>query len=362
MKNLENKKIIQMKNITQYMRSIIVYLGIIIISITVKGQVQINAINADPSAKSITRDPLGSTIIGNAVLKFKFTNEATSSNNTGQIPAGSVRLTLSFPGAFAYTSVNNIPKFVVEDADSDPYGVVHLVNNQLILEGEIIDLLINVRSIANESGDVTFNVDRTSPIIVNNLSTANDNAEAEFEAFTVLPVNLKDFAAQKQNCTANLSWRVSNETNIVSYVMEVSNDKGASYQPIKTFTANNVSREQTYSMSYPMTNGNAYLYRIKINELSGQYTYSPIARISSGCGDAANEVLVYPSPAKSGITLSVSNPALINTRATIIDMVGKIHSSFIITTNTKLIAVDKLPAGMYMIRLDDGTSTKFLKQ
>ncbi len=366
MKSLKNAKTYQMNNFIQhiagcYKQQVVVLLGILLSSLNVEAQIPPNAINADPSAKAVTQVPLGSTIVGNAVLKFKFTNEATSTNSTGQIPAGSVRLTLSFPGQFAYSSVNDIPKFIVEDEDTEPFGVVHLVNNQLILEGEIIDLLVNVRSVANGTGTVTFNADRTSPIIVGNLLTSNDNTSTNFSAAVVLPVNLYDFAAQKQNCTANLSWKTANEVNISNYTVEVSDDRGASYRTVGTVNANNIASERSYNMSYQMSGNTAYLYRIRINELSGSYSYSTVARINSGCGKG-NEISLYPSPALTNVTLSVSDNALINTKATIVDVTGKTHLSFMVTANTKNIDVSKLPAGMYIIRLDDGSSAKFMKQ
>lgn len=367
MKKLLISKTCQMKNITQQttlcrLKHLVVCLGILLISLKVNAQIPPNAVNADPSAKAITQVPLGSTIVGNAVLKFKFTNESTSSNNTGQIPPNSVRLTLSFPGQFAYNSVNDIPKFVVEDEDTEPYGVVHLVNSELILEGEIIDLLINVRSVAIGTGTVTFNADRTTPVTVGNLLTSNDNTSSNFSATTVLPVSILDFNAQKQNCTANLSWKTANETNIERYVVEMSNDRGINYTAIGTFNAANSDGERAYTMSYQMNNNSAYLYRIKIQELSGNYVYSPVARISSGCGKANNEVLAYPSPAVSSVTLSVSNDALINTKATLLDVAGKTHMNFIITANTKNIDITKLPPGMYIIRLEDGSNARFMKQ
>lgn len=357
------KKILQLRVLCN-VKHLILCIGLFSLASFNKIYAQIppNAVNADPAARAITQVPLGTMIVGNGVLKFRFTNEATSTNGTGQIPAGSVRLTMSFPGQYAFSSVNSIPKFAVEDADTGPNGVVHLVNNALILEGEVLDLLLNVRTITVGSGAVTFNTDRVSPITVANLLTANDNSTSTFSTTIVLPVNLVDFNAQKQNCTAKLSWKTAAETNIDNYVVEVSNDRGATYFPVQTIDATNSSSERLYSSTYQMTNNNAYLYRIRINELSGNYSYSPVARISSGCGPSTGDVIVYPSPALSDVTLSVSDQKLINTRANIIDISGKIHMNFIITANTKNIDVSKLPPGMYMIRMQDGTSARFMKQ
>lgn len=368
MKNLKNAKLCQMKNflyahVPGKSWQLILLAGIFNL-LTASGlyaQIPPNAVNADPAARAITQVPLGSMIIGNGVLKFRFTNEATSTNNTGEIPAGSVRLTISFPGQYAFTSVNDIPKFSVEDAETTAYGVVHLVNNALILEGEVLDLLLNVRTITVGSGAVTFNTDRVTPITVANLLTSNDNSTATFSTTTVLPVSLTDFTAWKQNCTANLSWKTSNETNISGYVVEMSEDRGASYRSIATIEAANSSAERTYSTSYQMSSNSPYLYRIRINELSGSHSYSTIARINSGCGKG-NDITLYPSPAVTNVTLSVSDNALLNTRATIVDVTGKTHQSFMVTANTKNIDVSKLPAGMYIIRLNDGSSARFMKQ
>jgi hypothetical protein len=368
MKNLKNAII--MKNFLQLqvlckskIKNLLLLIGLFGLSSTTKIYAQIppNAVNADPAARAITQVPLGSMIVGNGVIKFRFTNEATSTNNTGQIPAGSVRLTISFPGNYAFNSANDIPKFAVEDAETTAYGTVHLVNNSLILEGEVLDLLLNVRTVIAGSGAVTFNADRVTPITVANLLTSNDNSTATFSTTAVLPVSITEFTARKQNCTANLSWKTSNEINISNYVVEMSDDRGASYRNIGTVAATNTAVEKTYNTSYQMTGSNAYLYRIRINELSGSYSYSPVARINTGCGKG-NEISVYPSPAISNITLSVSDDAFINTKATIIDVSGKTHMSFIINANSKNIDVSKLPAGMYVIRLDDGSNARFMKQ
>lgn len=364
---MKNSKICQMKKFIQPMilskiKPFILSIGLFTASFSGFGQIPPNAVNADPAARAITQVPLGSIIVGTAVLKFRFTNEATSTDNTGQIPVNSVRLTISFPGQYAFTSINDIPKFALEDADTAPYGVVHLVNNQVILEGEVLDLLLNVRGITMGTGAVTFNTDRVTPITVANLLTSNDNSSGSFTTTGTLPVSITDFSAQKQNCTANLSWKTANETNISSYVVEMSNDRGATYSAIGTVNAANSDGERTYQLTYQMNNNNAYLYRIKIVELSGGYSYSTVARISSGCGKANNEVLAYPSPAKSTVTLSVGNDALINTKASLLDVAGKTHMNFIITANTKSIDITKLPPGMYVIRLEDGSSARFMKQ
>lgn len=324
-------------------------------------QIPPNAVNADPAAKAISQVPLGSTIVGNGVLRFRFVNEATSTNNTGQIPANSVRLTISFPGAYAYTSVSNIPKFVVEDADDNPYGVVHLVNNELILEDESVDLELNVRAISNGAGSVTFNADRVSPITVANALTGNDNSSALFSAALPLPVTIVDFNAQKNNCTAKLKWTAHNETNIDKYTVECSKDNGLTYQSVGMVNAQSGHGETGYEFSHQMTDAKAYFYRIKIIEQSGAIAYSNVAIINSGCGNGRSWSL-YPTIAANEVTIQFSDNAQINTRATILDAAGRVYSIATIKNNTEKINISKLSAGLYIIKLQDGSIARFIKE
>ena len=335
----------------------------LLLQLTTKAQIPPNAVNADPSAKSITKVPLGSLINGTAVMKFKFTNEATSVNSTGEVPANSVRLTISFPGQFAFLSVNSIPKFTVEDADPAPFGVVHLVNNTLLLEGEVVDLLLNVRGTAVGSGTVTFNSDRITPIIVGNVQTSNDNSSAIFTTTGVLPLKLLSFTAQKQACTANLAWKTTNEVNVDHFEVEMSDNGGTTFTRVGTVPqAITTSMEKNYSFSYAMQSGKAHLFRIKIiDKESGNISYSPIARINSGCSTTQDVVSVYPSPAKSGITLNVTDASLFNTKAAVVDVNGRLQLNFIVSGTAVDVDVSKLAPGMYMIRLMNGTSVRFLK-
>lgn len=338
---------------------------IILASITQLSNAQIppNAVNADPSAKSITRSPLGSSIDGLAVLKFRFSNEATSVNSTGQIPPNSVRLTISFPGQYTFHSVNSIPKFVMEDAENTPFGVVHLVNNALILEGEVNDLLLNVKGITPGSGTVTFNADRITPIIVGNTQTANDNASSVFNTIGVLPLNLLSFNAQKQNCTANLAWKTANEENVEGFAVEMSNDNGISFTTIGTIAATNGSAEKNYAFTYQMQNSNPYLFRLKIISKNANIMYGPIARLNAGCGNVPDKsIIVYPSPAKSTVTLNVPDENMYNTKASVIDVNGRIQMGFLITGTAVKLDVSKLAAGIYIIRLANGATTRFMKE
>ena len=334
---------------------------ILILSLNAIAQIPPNAVNADPSAKAISQVPLGMNISGNAVLKFKFTNEASSTNSTGQIPANSVRLTISFPGQYAYTSANSIPKFVVEDFDDQAFGVVHLVNNALILEGEVIDLLLNVRGTQTGTGTVTFNTDRVTPIIVANTQTANDNASSSFTTLSILPVSLLSFNAQSNQCTASLTWKTASEQDLDHYDVEVSKDNMGFTKITRVNAASDATLTHTYNTNYEMQGSNPYLFRLKMVDKNGKFTYSYVARINNGCSSVKEVILIYPSPARSSFTLNVTDDALINTKASIYDVNGKRISDFMLTGNTTNVNIEKLLPGIYMVKFSNGANSKFVK-
>ena len=312
-------------------------------------QIPPNAVNADPSAKSISQSPLGQNINGTAVLKFKFTNEATSVNATGEIPPNSVRLTISFPGKYAYTSVNSIPKFFVEDFDDQPFGAVHLVNNQTITEGEVIDLLLNVRGTSPGTGTVTFNSDRVTPITVANTQTANDNASSSFTTSSVLPVVLQSFSAKDLNCTTALNWKTATETNFKKFDLEYSKD-GEKFLQIATFKS--MGSNSSYQYSNNSMQGKIF-YRLKMINEDGVYSYSDILPINSTC--IKNNSSVYPNPVADILNITVNT--FTNTATGLLfDNTGKKIMDVKLRGGLNQLNVKSLQSGIYNIIINNGIS------
>jgi len=349
------------KHIIQYSSKALL-LAAILVAGQAKAQIPANAVNADPAVVSVTQIPNSSSIIGNAVLQFRFANPSGTSNTTGQIPANSVRLTISFPGQYAYSSVNSIPKFVVEDADTEPFGDVHLVNNQLILEGEQIDLLLNVRGVQLGTGTVTFNADRITPITVANTTTVNDNTQATFTTSTTLPVVLGGFSARGEGCTARIAWTTTAELNLDRFEIMKSTDAGNTFTTVQTVAASGNQAGKTYNYTDQMQGTKPHLYRLKMIDKDGSITYSSITRINSGCKGDGNYISIYPSPARSSVTLNVSDERYTGTRASMLDINGRVVKTFIITGTAVPLTVSDLPAGTYLIRLEDNSTVKFVKK
>lgn len=78
-----------------------------------------------------------------------------------------------------------------------------------------------------------------------------------------------------------------------------------------------------------------------------------ISNAGLNCSEIINKIDVYPSPAKNHISLKESE---VSVGATIYNIRGK---KVITVKNTKNIALENLPSGIYTVRISDGVSQSF---
>ena len=340
------------KNYIQIIRKTLKVIILLMLNSYVSAQIPANAAKADPEATSVTQVPVGNDIAGSAVINFKFTNAATSVDNTGEIPAGAVRVTITFPATSAYSSPGSIPKFAIESFNDQPNGVVTLVNNALILEKEVLDLLINVRGTAMGSGTITFNVSTTTPVTTENLNATNDNQSAAFNTSMVLPVNLKSFDASINNCVSNLNWQSTSEDNLKNYLLEYSYD-GNTY--IGFYEVNAKGNNSTYNTNHTPAKGKVF-YRLKMIDFDGKYEYSKIIPLNIICNKSW--AVVYPNPTTQIINVNISTLNKLPTTVVLYDAVGKKILSQLLQNGTNKIDVSKIALGIYTVTFSENIGIK----
>jgi hypothetical protein len=111
-----------------------------------------------------------------------------------------------------------------------------------------------------------------------------------------------------------------------------------------------------------MKNEVSHLLRLKAIDLGGAVTYSEMLNIRSGCASGKSESYVFPSPASTVLNLRVNDRSLLNTEANVFDMNGKKIMSIRVSSSQVKMNVGFLVPGIYLIKLTDGTSMKFVKQ
>ncbi len=100
-------------------------------------------------------------------------------------------------------------------------------------------------------------------------------------------------------------------------------------------------------------------YRLKIMEADGATTFSNVAIVRND--GAKGSISVAPIPATSTVTISNTNTALIGTLAIVYDMHGRVVNRFTLSVNNQ-INVATWAAGIYNLRLADGTTVRLVKQ
>ena len=309
------------------------------------------SLTADPSAVSVTQVPVGSNISSSAVIQFEFKNQAALIDLTGKIPIGSVLITITFPATSAFTSVNSIPGFSLQDFSDQPNGIVHLINNIVLDEQVVKDLLLNVRGTAMGLGTITFNV-----IIIasgsGNALTNNDNQSVSFNTLSVLPVNLQSFDASINNCVTNINWQSASEDNLKNYSLEYSND-GIKYSSIYEVKAK--GNNSTYNTEHKAEEGKVF-YRLKMIDFDGKYEYSKIIPLNVSINK--NWAVVYPNPTAQIINVNISTSNNLPTKVVLYDILGKQILSQLLQNGKNKINVTKMIAGIYTLTFSENTGIK----
>ena len=152
-----------------------------------------------------------------------------------------------------------------------------------------------------------------------------------------------------------ISWQV-NENTVARYEIETSTD-GVSF--IKTTTVNsksNGTNDYTYTQPTPLYK--TTFYRVKQIDMDGQYSYSAVIKLQPPENRMAS---VFPNPVDNIALLSVDR-SLLNSKASLVDMQGKILQTVLINNTTVNIAMQGYAKALYFVKLKNGATIKIIKQ
>jgi hypothetical protein len=139
-----------------------------------------------------------------------------------------------------------------------------------------------------------------------------------FRLLSPVPVTFVDVNAVKQNKSVNVTWKVENEINISSYVVEKSSD-GRNFAAIGSVSATGVS---LYSLLDNQPFNGTNFYRVRSVGNSGDIRYSRVVKVVF---DIKPEITMYPNPVGSNgiIHLSFKDIAKGLYFVKIIDLLGQ---------------------------------------
>jgi Secretion system C-terminal sorting domain len=182
-----------------------------------------------------------------------------------------------------------------------------------------------------------------------------DNLIIQNPATTVvLPLELLSFDATAAGRFTSLIWTTTHEINVRDFTVERSVD-GVQYQPAGVVAAQqNYSGNNDYRFtdSFPASGTN--FYRLKMEDLDGNFSYSPIKKIDFS---ATVTISCYPNPVVDYVNVRIYHSDAAEYRYTIVTLDGKMIQSGLIAVSSSLqqvsLNVTAAPKGLVLIRVQN---------
>jgi fimbrial isopeptide formation D2 family protein len=195
-----------------------------------------------------------------------------------------------------------------------------------------------------------------------NLPVATNIAQTNLFQLAALPATLLRFDGKWTDTReVLLNWNVTNETSVSGYLVDRS-DNGYTFSYIGRVSALNNGSITGYSFTDKQPLDNISYYRLRIVDVDGKTSYSPVIKLNKSLPGSGTGMQVYPSPAvgKVYITLlnETSGPGILK----IVDAFGKqvyYKPMAYIGSNGFELPFDfkNQPGGLYYIQVQRGDHT-----
>jgi hypothetical protein len=175
---------------------------------------------------------------------------------------------------------------------------------------------------------------------------------------TPLAVKLQNISIKKENQVNTLSWTVAEEVDIVNYQVERSFD-AADFEHVGIVSAVGKSEEElVYSYEdydREALDAGKVFYRLRIEEESGNFFYSPVVQLRSAETTEPLSVIASPVPFTDKLNFAVSVNTTANLMLTISDAMGRVVVSRqeVVNPGSNTISLqnmEALTAGMYFVQ------------
>jgi hypothetical protein len=197
-------------------------------------------------------------------------------------------------------------------------------------------------------------------VINNPGSYAVNRFRIVFTPPSTLPLTFTSIKAYPKNNNNEVEWSTSNESNLVKYDVEKSND-ATHYSTVNTVAANNGAVNNYNYIDVKPSAGNNY-YRVKSTDVNGKISYSKVVKVFTG--DAAPAISIYPNPVTNGtIHLQFANEPAGTYRMKLLNQSGQALMNTEVTASgsgSESIPVNKsISNGIYQAEISrpDGTKT-----
>ena len=180
--------------------------------------------------------------------------------------------------------------------------------------------------------------------------------------FAPLPIELSSFTAAQSGTANEIRWTTEIEKNIKGFAVEKSKD-AKNWTVLGNASPNSTKR---YDMKDETPFATTY-YRLRTEELDGRFSTSNTVVVNRS--EKFNILELSPNPTSRDIKVKFEAAEASEVSLQVLDMVGRVHSNLEldVTKGTNLIDVvtSGLPAGVYYLNINTGTTTltqRFVKQ
>jgi hypothetical protein len=186
-------------------------------------------------------------------------------------------------------------------------------------------------------------------------SPSDNTSTSTIQVISSVPLTLISFTAKQVNCIPVLSWTSENEQNTGWFNIErASSANAAVWTTVGRVNASGYTAGQTrYSFTDATASGitDKWLYRLKMTDLNGRFSYSSIIPVSGKCGGAS--VLAYPNPVTSGKLFVTATGIEQNVTMVLKAADGRIMYSAKYVNGINTIVTEGMPAGLYILTIPE---------
>lgn len=183
------------------------------------------------------------------------------------------------------------------------------------------------------------------------------NNSASISEPIVLAIKLSAINAVNEGRQNRISWVTESESIGDTVELERSDDR-RSFTQIGIIPGNAQPSSYSYRDKHPFTGLN--LYRLKMKDFSGNFTYSRIVTAIMKASDQYT-IEVYPNPGKDNISVIINGMAGNNSIISLSDITGKEVKRVTARDNKTDVSIVDLPKGVYFIKYFDSTRSQTIK-
>lgn len=174
----------------------------------------------------------------------------------------------------------------------------------------------------------------------------------------VLPISVITFSATPvANGQVKIVWKVAEQEDVKHYAVQRS-FQGNAFETVAVLQNTNDVNYGYLDDASQVPYATIY-YRLKILEKDGKESFSKVVAVRNN--RSVTKVLLFPNPVRQSLVITVPNfqkPLL----AKLHNMQGQVLKTFIIASHKQTIDLSNLAAGIYQLKLEDGTLLRVVKE